>query len=100
MDEFTLANGKRIFVLGEGRLINLVASEGHPSAIMAMSFINQSFACEFLVKNKGKLEPRVYVLPKEKDDEIARLQLEALGIKIDKLTKEQKLYLKTWGEGT
>jgi len=100
MDEFTLANEKRIFVLAQARLVNLAAGEGHPSAIMAMSFINQCFACEFLVKNKGKLEPRVYVLPKEKDDEIARLQLEALGIKIDKLTKEQKLYLKTWGQGT
>ena len=100
MDEFTLTNEKRIFVLAQARLVNLAAGEGHPSAIMAMSFINQCFACEFLVKNKGKLEPRVYVLPKEKDDEIARLQLEALGIKIDKLTKEQKLYLKTWDQGT
>ncbi len=100
MDEFTLDNGKKIFILGEGRLINLAAGEGHPSTIMAMSFINQAFACEFLVKNKGKLEPKVYVLPKEKDDEIARLQLEAMGIKIDTMTKEQKMYSRSWKEGT
>ncbi|MFH0977726.1 MAG: adenosylhomocysteinase [Candidatus Woesearchaeota archaeon] len=99
MDEF-LVDGKRIFVLGEGRLINLAAAEGHPSAIMAMSFINQSFAAEFLVKNKGKLSPKVYVLPKEKDAEIASLQLEALGIKIDTLTPEQQKYLASWKEGT
>jgi len=91
---------KKIFILGEGRLINLAAAEGHPSTIMAMSFINQSFACEYLVKNKGKLEPKVYVLPKEKDDEIARLQLDAMGIKIDTLTSEQKKYLTSWKEGT
>ena len=99
MDEYTL-DGKRIFILGEGRLINLAAAEGHPSTIMAMSFINQSFACEYLVKNKGKLEPKVYILPREKDDEIARLQLEAMGIKIDTLTSEQKKYLASWKEGT
>ena len=99
MDEYTL-DGKRIFILGEGRLINLAAAEGHPATIMAMSFINQSFACEYLVKNKGKLEPKVYILPREKDDEIARLQLEAMGIKIDTLTSEQKKYLASWKEGT
>jgi len=100
MDEFTLKNGKKIFILGEARLVNLAAAEGHPSTIMAMSFINQSFACEFLVKNKGNLEPKIYVLPKEKDDEIARLQLEAMNIEIDTLTKEQKKYLSSWQEGT
>ena len=100
MDEFTLDNGKRIFILGEARLINLAAGEGHPSTIMAMSFINQAFACEFLVKNKGKLESKVYVLPKEKDDEIAKLQLEAMGIKIDSMTEEQKAYSTSWREGT
>jgi len=100
MDEYTLDNGNRIFILGEARLVNLTAAEGHPSTIMAMSFINQSFACEFLVKNKGKLEPKVYVLPKEKDDEIARLQLEAMGIKIDSMTGEQKKYSQSWQEGT
>jgi adenosylhomocysteinase len=100
MDEYTLDNGKRIFILGEGRLINLTAAEGHPSTIMAMSFINQSFACEFLVKNKSKLEPKVYALPKEKDDEVARLQLKAMGIKIDSMSEEQKKYSASWKEGT
>lgn len=100
MDEFTLASGKKIFILGDARLINLVAGEGHPSSIMAMSFCNQAFACEFLVQHKGTLEPKVYALPKEKDDEIARLQLESMGIKIDSLTDEQKNYLSSWKEGT
>lgn len=100
MDEFTLDNGKRIFILGEARLVNLAAGEGHPSSIMAMSFCNQAFACEFLVQNKGKLQPKVYVLPPEKDDEIARLQLKAMNIEIDTLTKEQGDYLKNWREGT
>jgi len=100
MDEYTLKNKRRIFILGDARLINLAAAEGHPSTIMAMSFINQSFACEFLVNNKGKLEPKVYVLPPEKDDEIARLQLDAMGIEIDEMTKEQKKYSESWQEGT
>lgn len=99
MDEYTL-EGKKIFILGEGRLINLAAAEGHPSTIMSMSFCNQAMACEFLVQNKGKLKPQVYPLPKEKDDEIAKLQLEAMGIEIDSLTSEQKKYLESWEEGT
>ena len=99
MDEFTLG-GKRIFILGEGRLINLSAAEGHPSTIMAMSFCNQAMACEFLVKNKNKLEPKVYKLPDEADNEIAKLQLEAMGIKIDTMTEEQKKYSESWQEGT
>ncbi len=100
MDEFTLDNGRKIFVLGDGRLINLAAAEGHPSAIMSMSFCNQAFACEYLLKNKGKLKAGVHVLPPEKDDEVARLQLEAMGIKIDDLTPEQKKYGESWQEGT
>ena len=99
MEEFILG-GKKLFVLGEGRLINLAAAEGHPSDIMAMSFCNQAFACEYLAKNRGKLEPKLYVLPPEKDDEIARLQLEALGISIDTMTDEQKRYSESWKEGT
>ncbi|MBI2176720.1 adenosylhomocysteinase [Candidatus Woesearchaeota archaeon] len=99
MDEFTLDN-KRIYILGEGRLINLAAAEGHPSAIMAMSFCNQAFACEYLVKNKGKLKPGVHVLPHEKDDEVARLQLAAMGVEIDEMTAEQKKYVNSWQEGT
>ena len=78
----------------------LSAAEGHPSTIMSMSFCNQAMACEFLVKNKNKLEPKVYKLPDEVDNEIARLQLEAMGIKIDKLTAEQKKYSESWQEGT
>ena len=100
MDEFTLDNGKKVFILGDARLINLAAAEGHPSTIMAMSFCNQALACEYLVKNKDNLKPQVYILPPETDDDIARLQLEAMGIKIDTLTKEQKKYLETWQEGT
>ena len=100
MDEFTLDNGKSVFILGEARLVNLAAGEGHPSSIMAMSFCNQAFACEFLVQNKGKLQPKVYVLPPEKDDEIARLQLKAMNVQIDELTEEQKKYLNTWTEST
>ncbi len=99
MDEFTL-DGKKVFVLGDGRLINLAAAEGHPSAIMSMSFCNQAFACEYLLKNRGKLAAGVHVLPPEKDDEVARLQLEAMGIKIDEMTSEQKKYSESWQEGT
>ncbi|MBN1385596.1 adenosylhomocysteinase [Candidatus Woesearchaeota archaeon] len=99
MDEYLL-DGKRIFILGQARLINLAAAEGHPSTIMAMSFINQAFACKFLLDNKGKLKPKVYTLPPEMDDEVARLQLEAMGIEIDELTDEQRRYLSTWQEGT
>jgi len=99
MDEYTL-NGKKIFVLGEGRLINLAAAEGHPSEIMSTSFMDQSLALEYLVKNKGKLESKVYVLPEEVDKMVAHLQLEALGIQIDNLTPEQQKYLSSWQEGT
>jgi adenosylhomocysteinase len=100
MDEFILENGKKIFILGEARLINLSAGEGHPSAIMAMSFCNQAFACEYLIQNKGKLKPGVHVLPPEKDDEVARLQLEVMSISLDKMTQEQKIYSASWKEGT
>lgn len=100
MEEYTLENKNRIFVLGDARLINLAAAEGHPSTIMAMSFCNQVFACEYLVKNKGKLKSEVYVLPPEMDDEVSRLQLESMGLEIDKLTKEQENYLNSWEEGT
>jgi len=100
LDEYTLKTGKKIYVLGEGRLVNLVAAEGHPAEAMDMSFANQAKACEFLVKNKGRLLPRVYVLPKEIDNEIAKLKLTSMGISIDKLTKEQEKYLSSWQEGT
>ncbi len=94
------ANGRRIMVLGEGRLINLAAAEGHPASVMDMSFANQALSVEYLVKNKGKLEPGVHLLPKEVDTEIASLKLRALGISIDTLTAEQIEYISSWETGT
>ncbi|MBI2575535.1 adenosylhomocysteinase [Candidatus Woesearchaeota archaeon] len=100
LDEYTLKSGRKLYVGGEGRLINLVAAEGHPSAVMSTSFCGQSLAVEFLVKNRGRLKAGVITLPEQLDDEIAALQLEALGIFIDTLTEEQKKYLSEWQEGT
>jgi adenosylhomocysteinase len=98
--EYKLPSGKSIVVLGEGRLINLSAAEGHPSAVMDMSFANQALACEYLVKNKGKLEPGLYSIPEDVDKDIARLKLEAMGIKIDTLTSAQIEYMNSWTSGT
>jgi adenosylhomocysteinase len=98
--EYKLPSGKSIVVLGEGRLINLAAAEGHPSAVMDMSFANQALACEYLAKNKGKLEPGLYSIPEEVDKDIARLKLEAMGIKIDTLTSAQIEYMNSWTSGT
>lgn len=98
--EYKLSTGKSIVVLGEGRLINLAAAEGHPSAVMDMSFANQALACEHLVKNKGKLEPGLHSIPVEVDKEIARLKLQAMGIQIDTLTPEQIEYINSWTSGT
>lgn len=95
-----VVKGKSIYLLAEGRLVNLAAAEGHPASVMDMSFSNQALACEYIVKNKDKLNRDVYVLPYEIDKEIARLKLESMGIKIDKLTPEQKKYLSSWQEGT
>jgi len=100
LEEVTLESGKKVFILGEGRLINLASAEGHPPDVMDMSFANQALAAEFLVTNRGKLKTDVYVVPKELDDMIAKLKLESLGIKIDQLTAEQKKYLSSWNEGT
>ena len=100
LDEYTLKNGKKVFVCGEGRLVNLAAAEGHPSEVMALSFCGQALALEYGVKNKGKLKPGVHVLPKEVDDAIASLQLANMGIRFDALTSEQKKYLSSWEEGT
>lgn len=99
MEEFVL-DGKKIFVLGEGRLINLAAGEGHPSEVMSTSFCGQALACEYGVKNKDKLPSKVIQLPEELDDEIAGLQLKAMGIEIDKMTQEQIDYIDSWEEGT
>jgi adenosylhomocysteinase len=98
--EYELKGGKRINILGEGRLINLAAAEGHPASVMDMSFVNQALAAEYLWTNKGKLEPKVYVLPIEMDREIARLKLRTMGYEIDSLTDEQAVYLTGWREGT
>jgi adenosylhomocysteinase len=100
VEEYTLAGGKRVILLGEGRLINLAAAEGHPSAVMDMSFANQALCSEYMAKNAKTLERRVYVVPEAIDKEIARLKLKAMGVRIDKLTREQKEYLASWSEGT
>jgi adenosylhomocysteinase len=100
VDEYTLADGRRLYLLGEGRLINLAAAEGHPASVMDMSFANQALCLEHLAKNKGKLGARVYPVPEEIDKEVARLKLQAMGIRIDTLTPEQKRYLTSWEEGT
>jgi adenosylhomocysteinase len=101
VEEYRLkSSGNRVMVLGEGRLINLAAAEGHPASVMDMSFANQALSVEYLVKNKGKLEPGVHLLPKEVDTEIASLKLRALGIGIDTLTAEQLEYISSWETGT
>jgi adenosylhomocysteinase len=100
VEEFTLKNNKRIYLLGEGRLINLAAAEGHPSAVMDMSFANQALCAEYMVKNAKKLQKTVYSVPESIDKEIAKLKLKAMGIKIDTLTHEQKKYLQSWEMGT
>ena len=99
-EEYRLKSGKSVIVIGEGRLVNLAAAEGHPSAVMDMSFANQAMACEYLVKNKGKLEPGLYSIPVEVDQEIARLKLQAMGITIDTLTSSQIDYMNSWTSGT
>jgi len=100
VEEYTLAGGRRLYLLGEGRLINLAAAEGHPASVMDMSFANQALCLEHLVKNKGKLKPDVYPVPEEIDNEVGQLKLKAMNIAIDSLTKEQKKYLESWEEGT
>lgn len=98
--QYHLKSGKSVIVLGEGRLINLAAAEGHPSAVMDMSFANQAMACEYLVKNKGKLQPGLHSIPTEVDQEIARLKLAAMAINVDTLTSEQLEYINSWTSGT
>jgi adenosylhomocysteinase len=100
VEEYSLENGRRVYVLGEGRLINLAAAEGHPSAVMDMSFANQALASEYIVKVAPKLENKVYPVPKEIDEEVGLLKLRAMGIKIDSLTTEQDEYLHSWSFGT
>ncbi len=100
VDEYTLKSGKRINLLGEGRLINLAAAEGHPASVMDMSFANQALCCEYIAKNHKKLDKKVYTVPDFIDRNIAKLKLESLGVKIDTLTDEQKKYLESWELGT
>jgi len=96
LEEYKLDNGKSVYVLAEGRLVNLVSAEGHPASVMDMSFANQALGIEFLVKNKGKLEHKLYTLPLEVDEKIAKLKLESMGLEIDTLTAEQEEYLNSW----
>lgn len=100
LDQYILPDGRRINLLGEGRLINLAAAEGHPASVMDMSFANQSLACEYLKSNEGELEKRVYSVPDEIDREIARIKLESMGHRVDELTDKQKKYLASWEHGT
>ena len=100
LDEYTMKDGRRLVVLGEGRLINLAAAEGHPSSVMDMSFANQALSAELIAKNGAALEKKVYPVPGEIDREIARLKLKAMGVKIDRLTPAQQKYLSSWEEGT
>ncbi len=100
VDEYTLRDGRRLYLLGEGRLINLAAAEGHPASVMDMSFANQALCLEYLTKMKGKLKPAVYPVPEEIDQRVGGLKLASMNITIDSLTREQKKYLASWEEGT
>ena len=100
LDEWVLNNGKSVYVLAQGRLVNLVCAEGHPASVMDMSFANQALGMEYIIKNHEKLENKMYTLPRSVDVAIARLKLESMGIQIDTLTEEQERYLNSWSEGT
>ncbi|MFQ5950274.1 MAG: adenosylhomocysteinase, partial [Nitrospiria bacterium] len=100
VDEYTLPDRRRINLLGEGRLINLASAEGHPSSVMDMSFANQALSAEYMVQRAGQMEKTVYPVPEEIDIEIARLKLDGIGVKIDKLTRQQQKYLASWDMGT
>ncbi len=100
VEEYLLENGRKVYVLGEGRLINLASAEGHPSSVMDMSFANQALCAAYLLSHGGKLEKKVYGVPREIDERIARLKLKAMGVSIDSLTDEQKAYLASWEQGT
>jgi adenosylhomocysteinase len=100
VDEYKLKNGRRIYVIGEGRLVNLAAAHGHPASVMDMSFATQALASEFCIKNKGKLSPKVYTVPNELEEGVARLKLASMGISIDTLSEDQKKYMSGWEHGT
>ena len=100
VEEYSMKDGRKVFLLAEGRLLNLAAAEGHPAVVMDMSFANQALGAEYIVQNAGKMEGRVYLLPKEVDNEIAKLKLASMGVEIDVLTEEQEKYLASWESGT
>ena len=100
VEEYAMRDGRKVYVLGEGRLINLAAAEGHPASVMDMSFANQALSAEYMVKNHAKLEKRVYAVPEDLDKNVAKMKLESMGVKIDRLTAEQEEYLASWSEGT
>jgi len=100
VEEFEFSDGRKAFLIADGRLVNLAAAEGHPASVMDMSFANQALAAEYVVQHADELEPKVYVVPAEIDNEIARLKLESMGVEIDRLTEEQAKYLASWDEGT
>ena len=100
VEEYSIKDGRRIYLLGEGRLINLAAAEGHPAAVMDMSFANQALSAEYMLKHSADLKPQVYTVPEAIDRQIAKLKLESMGVQMDKLTPEQELYLASWSEGT
>ena len=100
VEEYVLSDGRRIFLLAEGRLVNLAAAEGHPSAVMDMSFANQALSAEYMLTHSAELQTTVYAVPEAIDQEIARIKLEAMGVTIDRLTPEQEKYLQSWEEGT
>jgi len=100
VEEYTLSDERHLYLLGEGRLINLAAAEGHPASVMDMSFADQALSLEYMVKNQGKLKPTVYPVPEDIDEQVAHLKLKAMGIEIDTLSAEQAQYLASWQEGT
>jgi len=100
VEEYSVRDGRRIYLLGEGRLINLAAAEGHPAAVMDMSFANQALSAEYMLRHASELKAQVYVVPEAIDRQIAKLKLESMGVQIEKLTPEQELYLASWSEGT
>jgi adenosylhomocysteinase len=100
VDQYLLKGDRKVYLLGEGRLVNLATAEGHPASVMDLSFANQSLSAEYLMKNHTTMKPQVYTVPEHLDREIARLKLESMGHKLDKLTPEQEHYLASWNEGT
>jgi adenosylhomocysteinase len=100
VEQYELPDGRQINILGEGRLINLAAAEGHPASVMDMSFANQALSIEYMLKSANKMDKKVYTVPEDIDREIAQLKLEAMGVEIDTLTEEQIRYLNSWEEGT